>query len=165
MDTSKLNSLNVCFQILAKAMGHKRRITLFLSFDGIKIRDQSTSELLYHHTIPQISFISRDDTDMRAYGYVFGSSTIGHQFISIKTEKAALPVMAAIGQLFTAALERKKQAMMANEFKNHNSTTESLEEKRRRESSQTLRPPSPNFPSMPPPPPPIEAKVRFTKIK
>lgn len=72
-------------QILQRGLGgHKRKVHLFISFDGIKIRDANTSELLYHHSVPQISFISRDESDTRAFGYVFGSSSTGHQFIAFK---------------------------------------------------------------------------------
>ena len=73
--------------------GHKRRIHLYISFDGIKIQDALTSEEIFHHTVPQISFISRDETDTRAFGYVFGNSATGHQFIGIKTKKEAMVVM------------------------------------------------------------------------
>lgn len=76
--------------------GHKRRIHLYISFDGIKIQDSLTTEQLFHHTVPQISFISRDETDTRAFGYVFGNSTTGHQFIGIKTKKEAMVVMVSL---------------------------------------------------------------------
>ena len=65
----------------------------------VQIRDAQTLELLYHHLVPQISFISRDESDQRTFGYVFGCSQTGHQFIAIRTEKLALPVMNAIGNL------------------------------------------------------------------
>ena len=98
-------------QIIQKAMGgHKRRIHLYISFDGIKIADALSAEQLFHHTVPQISFISRDETDTRAFGYVFGNSTTGHQFIGIKTKKEAMVVMTTIGQLFSITLKRKRSA-------------------------------------------------------
>ena len=73
--------------------GHKRRVNLSVSFEGIKIFDAVTGEMLFHHSVPQISFISRDEGDPRAFGYVFGNSTTGHQFIAIKTKKEAMVVM------------------------------------------------------------------------
>ena len=98
-------------QIIQKAMGgHKRRIHLHISFDGIKIADALSAEQLFHHTVPQISFISTDETDTRAFGYVFGNSTTGHQFIGIKTKKEAMVVMTTIGQLFSITLKRKRSA-------------------------------------------------------
>lgn len=90
--------------------GHKRRIHLYISFEGIKIADAMSAEQLFHHTVPQISFISRDETDTRAFGYVFGNSTTGHQFIGIKTKKEAMVIMTTIGQLFSITLKRKRSA-------------------------------------------------------
>lgn len=92
------------------AGGHKQKINMFISFDGIKIYDSLMVDQLYHHTVPQISFISRDETDPRAFGYVFGNSTTGHQFIGIKTKKEAMLVMSTIGQLFAITLKRKRAA-------------------------------------------------------
>ena len=43
--------------------------------------------VIYHHPVNLISFISQDITDARAFGYVFGSTEEPHQFIAIKTEK------------------------------------------------------------------------------
>ncbi|OTF70108.1 Phosphotyrosine-binding disabled-like protein [Euroglyphus maynei] len=98
-------------KIIQKALGgHKRKINLFISFDGIKILDPQTNEELFHHSVPQISFISRDETDTRAFGYVFGNSQTGHQFIGIKTKKEAMVVMSTIGQLFAITLKRKRNA-------------------------------------------------------
>nr|XP_027199694.1 probable serine/threonine-protein kinase DDB_G0282963 [Dermatophagoides pteronyssinus] len=98
-------------KIIQKALGgHKRKINLFISFDGIKILDPQTNEELFHHSVPQISFISRDETDTRAFGYVFGNSQTGHQFIGIKTKKEAMIVMSTIGQLFAITLKRKRNA-------------------------------------------------------
>lgn len=71
-------------KIIQKALGgHKRKINMFISFDGIKITDPNSNEELFHHAVPQISFISRDETDTRAFGYVFGNSQTGHQFIGL----------------------------------------------------------------------------------
>ncbi|KAI7691487.1 Protein disabled [Sarcoptes scabiei] len=96
-------------KIIQKAVGgHKQKINLFIAFNGIKIVDSFTNETLFHHTVPQISFISRDETDTRAFGYVFGNSQTGHQFIGIKTKKEAMVVMSTIGQLFAITLKRKK---------------------------------------------------------
>ena len=98
-------------KIIQKALGgHKRKINVFISFDGIKILDPQTNEELFHHSVPQISFISRDETDTRAFGYVFGNSQTGHQFIGIKTKKEAMIVMSTIGQLFAITLKRKRNA-------------------------------------------------------
>ncbi|KAI2796251.1 Dab2p, partial [Blomia tropicalis] len=98
-------------KIIQKAVGgHKRRIHMYISFDGIKIHDAVTLEQLFHHTVPQISFISRDESDTRAFGYVFGNSATGHQFIGIKTKKEAMHIMQCIGQLFASTLKRKQRA-------------------------------------------------------
>jgi len=40
------------------------------------------------HAVHRISFISRDITDNRAFGYVYGIGEGKHKFFAIKTEKA-----------------------------------------------------------------------------
>ena len=47
------------------------------------------SQTTHHsHPVHRISFISRDLTDGRAFGYVFGAGEGKHKFFAIKTEKA-----------------------------------------------------------------------------
>ncbi|XP_071039927.1 disabled homolog 2 [Parasteatoda tepidariorum] len=66
---------------------HKRKISVAVSLQGIKIKDEKTGAVMYHHPVSLISFISQDITDARTFGYVFGSTSEPHQFIAIKTEK------------------------------------------------------------------------------
>ncbi|CAL1266539.1 unnamed protein product [Larinioides sclopetarius] len=68
---------------------HKQKIILNISLNGIMIKDEKSGELLHHHPIHKISFISQDTNDNRAFGYVFGSPQTGHEFFGIKTEKIA----------------------------------------------------------------------------
>jgi hypothetical protein len=40
--------------------------------------------VMHQHAIPKISYIWRDQTDARAFGYVYGAPDIGHRFVAIK---------------------------------------------------------------------------------
>ncbi|KAL2751503.1 hypothetical protein V1477_000661 [Vespula maculifrons] len=71
---------------------HKQRIAVQVSIDGLRLRDEKTSECLYHHPVHKISFIAQDMSDSRAFGYIFGSPDTGHRFFGIKTDKAASQV-------------------------------------------------------------------------
>ena len=71
---------------------HKQRITIHVTIDGLRLRDEKTSDSLYHHPVHKISFIAQDMTDSRAFGYIFGSPDSGHRFFGIKTDKAASQV-------------------------------------------------------------------------
>ncbi|XP_068234950.1 protein disabled isoform X2 [Palaemon carinicauda] len=88
---------------------HKQRIVVTVAMDGIRLRDERSSDCLYHHPVHKISFIAQDMTDTRAFGYIFGSPDAGHKFFGIKTEKAATQVVIAMRDLFQVVFEIKKK--------------------------------------------------------
>ncbi|OQR72660.1 hypothetical protein BIW11_10241 [Tropilaelaps mercedesae] len=97
---------------VVKASGeHKQRVSLTVSLEGIKVFDEKTHELMCHHPVHRISFISQDQTDPRAFGYVSGTPQGGHSFIAIKTEKAASQIVIALRDLFQVVLEMKQHEM------------------------------------------------------
>uniref|UniRef100_A0A2K6KAZ3 DAB adaptor protein 2 n=1 Tax=Rhinopithecus bieti TaxID=61621 RepID=A0A2K6KAZ3_RHIBE len=63
---------------------HKQRIWVNISLSGIKIIDEKTGVIEHEHPVNKISFIARDVTDNRAFGYVCGGEG-QHQFFAIKT--------------------------------------------------------------------------------
>lgn len=80
-------------KVAIRAAGeHKQRITINVTIDGLRLRDERTGDSLYHHPVHKISFIAQDMTDSRAFGYIFGSPDSGHRFFGIKTDKAASQV-------------------------------------------------------------------------
>ncbi|KAK2583225.1 hypothetical protein KPH14_009243 [Odynerus spinipes] len=88
---------------------HKQRIAVQVSIDGLRLRDEKTSECLYHHPVHKISFIAQDMSDSRAFGYIFGSPDSGHRFFGIKTDKSASQVVVAMRDLFQVVFELKKK--------------------------------------------------------
>ncbi|GFY59797.1 protein disabled [Trichonephila inaurata madagascariensis] len=88
---------------------HKKKINICVSLQGIKIKDEKTGAVMYHHPVSLISFISQDISDARAFGYVFGSTNEPHQFIAIKTEKPAFHVVLALRDLFQTVLNHKQE--------------------------------------------------------
>ncbi|KAK7501487.1 hypothetical protein BaRGS_00007291, partial [Batillaria attramentaria] len=71
----------------------------------------SFQTLLYTHPVHQISFISRDVTDSRAFGYIFGPGDGTHRFFGIKTASAAENLVLALRDLFQTVYEMKKKEM------------------------------------------------------
>nr|XP_036220077.1 protein disabled isoform X3 [Bactrocera oleae] len=97
-------------KIAIRAAGeHKQRITIHVTIDGLRLRDEKTGDSLYHHPVHKISFIAQDMTDSRAFGYIFGSPDSGHRFFGIKTDKAASQVVLAMRDLFQVVFELKKK--------------------------------------------------------
>lgn len=92
---------------------HKQRIIINISEEGIKLIDLRTATLLHHHPVHKISFISRDVSDRRAFGYIYGTEEKTHKFFGIKTEKAAENVVLALRDLFQVVYENKKKEMEA----------------------------------------------------
>uniref|UniRef100_A0A224YWT7 Protein disabled isoform n=1 Tax=Rhipicephalus zambeziensis TaxID=60191 RepID=A0A224YWT7_9ACAR len=90
---------------------HKQRVQLTVSLQGIKIRDDKTGELVFHHPVHRISFISQDASDARAFGYVCMTQDGCHRFIGIKTEKAASQLVVALRDLFQVVLEMKQHEL------------------------------------------------------
>ncbi|XP_042238476.1 protein disabled-like isoform X2 [Homarus americanus] len=116
LEVSEARGDRMCQEALAelkmavRAAGeHKQRIVINVAMDGIRLRDERSSDCLYHHPVHKISFIAQDMTDTRAFGYIFGSPDAGHKFFGIKTEKAASQVVIAMRDLFQAVFEMKKK--------------------------------------------------------
>ncbi|XP_072172938.1 uncharacterized protein [Diadema setosum] len=98
---------------LVKTSGeHKPRIIINVSIEGVRILDERTREVLHQHEVHRISFISRDPTDFRAFGYVTGEQG-NHKFYGIKTEKQADALVLTLKDLFEVVLDLKKQQIAA----------------------------------------------------
>ena len=103
------NSIQRLKAIIKGQKAHKKRIVMKVSYKGVRVFDEKTNELLYEHEVPQISFISSDDTDSRTFGYVCDVPNKAHQFICFKTSGPAIQVMTVISSLFEAVLDKKKK--------------------------------------------------------
>ncbi|OXB76740.1 UNVERIFIED_CONTAM: hypothetical protein H355_007015 [Colinus virginianus] len=76
--------------VAARSQGqHKQRIWVNISLSGIKIIDEKTGVIEHEHPVTKISFIARDVTDNRAFGYICGGEG-QHQFFAIKTAQQVL---------------------------------------------------------------------------
>lgn len=93
--------------VLAKKE-HKPPIFLKISLDGVHILDQKTNEVLHKHPVDRISYISRDPTDPRAFGYIYKNDKEVLQYIAIKTEKQASEVVLTLKDLFEVVFELRK---------------------------------------------------------
>ncbi|XP_029423661.1 disabled homolog 2 isoform X2 [Nannospalax galili] len=113
---------------------HKQRIWVNISLSGIKIIDEKTGVIEHEHPVNKISFIARDVTDNRAFGYVCGGEG-QHQFFAIKTGQQAEPLVVDLKDLFQVIYnvkkkeEEKKKAEEANKaVENGNETLLTLDD-------------------------------------
>ncbi|NWR75096.1 DAB2 protein, partial [Centropus unirufus] len=95
--------------VAARSQGqHKQKIWVNISLSGIKIIDEKTGVIEHEHPVNKISFIARDVTDNRAFGYVCGGEG-QHQFFAIKTAQQAEPLVVDLKDLFQLIYNMKKK--------------------------------------------------------
>ncbi|XP_071011764.1 disabled homolog 1-like isoform X1 [Oncorhynchus clarkii lewisi] len=90
---------------------HKQKVFLTVSFGGIKIFDEKSEVLQHHHAVHEISYIAKDITDHRAFGYVCGKEG-NHRFVAIKTAQSAEPVILDLRDLFQLIYQIKQREEM-----------------------------------------------------
>ncbi|NXX48947.1 DAB2 protein, partial [Tricholaema leucomelas] len=95
--------------VAARSQGqHKQKICVNISLSGIKIIDEKTGVIEHEHPVNKISFIARDVTDNRAFGYICGGEG-QHQFFAIKTSQQAEPLVVDLKDLFQLIYNMKKK--------------------------------------------------------
>ncbi|KAF3701813.1 Disabled -like protein 2 [Channa argus] len=95
--------------VAARSQGkHKQRIWVNISISGIKIIDEKSGVIEHEHVVNKISFIARDVTDNRAFGYVCGAEG-QHQFFAIKTAQQAEPLVVDLKDLFQVIFNMRKK--------------------------------------------------------
>ncbi|XP_063996050.1 disabled homolog 2 isoform X3 [Pogoniulus pusillus] len=95
--------------VAARSQGqHKQKICVNISLSGIKIIDEKTGVIEHEHPVNKISFIARDVTDNRAFGYICGGEG-QHQFFAIKTSQQAEPLVVDLKDLFQLIYNMKKR--------------------------------------------------------
>ncbi|KAL6107500.1 dab1 [Pungitius sinensis] len=90
---------------------HKQKVFLTVSFGGIKIFDEKSGVLQHLHAVHEISYIAKDITDHRAFGYVCGREG-NHRFVAVKTAQSAEPLILDLRDLFQLIYEIKQREEM-----------------------------------------------------
>ncbi|XP_009069401.1 PREDICTED: disabled homolog 2 [Acanthisitta chloris] len=104
--------------VAARSQGqHKQKIGVNISLSGIKIIDEKTGVIEHEHPVNKISFIARDVTDSRAFGYICGGEG-QHQFFAIKTTQQAEPLVVDLKDLFQLIYNMKKKEEEKEKKKN-----------------------------------------------
>ncbi|XP_035523901.1 disabled homolog 2 isoform X3 [Morone saxatilis] len=111
--------------VAARSQGkHKQRIWVNISMSGIKIIDERSGVIEHEHVVNKISFIARDVTDNRAFGYVCGAEG-QHQFFAIKTGQQAEPLVIDLKDLFQVIFNiRKKETEASQKGENGSAVVE-----------------------------------------
>uniref|UniRef100_A0A3P8RPN0 DAB adaptor protein 2 n=1 Tax=Amphiprion percula TaxID=161767 RepID=A0A3P8RPN0_AMPPE len=108
--------------VAARSQGkHKQRIWVNISMSGIKIIDEKSGVIEHEHVVNKISFIARDVTDNRAFGYVCGAEG-QHQFFAIKTAQQAEPLVIDLKDLFQVIFNMRKKETEAPQKGENGST-------------------------------------------
>ncbi|XP_058164233.1 disabled homolog 2 [Dasypus novemcinctus] len=108
----------------ARSQGqHKQKLWVNISLSGIKLIDEKTGVIEHEHPVNKISFIARDVTDNRAFGYVCGGEG-QHQFFAIKTGQQAEPLVVDLKDLFQVIYNVKKKEEEKKKTEEANKTVE-----------------------------------------
>ncbi|CAH6790588.1 Dab1 [Phodopus roborovskii] len=103
----KGESINYLGYKIARSQHHFKE-----SEGGLKVfplkSEQERNALQHHHAVHEISYIAKDITDHRAFGYVCGKEG-NHRFVAIKTAQAAEPVILDLRDLFQLIYELKQR--------------------------------------------------------
>lgn len=110
--------------VAARSQGkHKQRVWVNISLSGITVTDEKTGATLLEHAVNKISFIARDVTDNRAFGYVCGAEG-QHQFFAIKTAQQAEPLVIDLKDLFQLIFNMKKKEVEGSKKDENNKVME-----------------------------------------
>jgi len=90
---------------------HKQKILVNISLEGLKILDLMTGEVQHAHPVNKISFVARDLTDRRAFGYIFSAEDGKHKLFGIKTAKVAETLVLSLRDLFQVVYDLRKQEL------------------------------------------------------
>ncbi|CAM9106832.1 unnamed protein product [Bubo scandiacus] len=95
--------------VAARSQGQrKQKIWVNISLSGIKIINEKSGVIEHEHPVNKVSFIARDVTDNRAFGYICGGEG-QHQFFAIKTAQQAEPLVVDLKDLFQLIYNMKKK--------------------------------------------------------
>ncbi|XP_067294388.1 disabled homolog 2 isoform X1 [Pseudorasbora parva] len=110
--------------VAARSQGkHKQRVWVNISLAGITVTDEKTGATILEHAVNKISFIARDVTDSRAFGYVCGAEG-QHQFFAIKTAQQAEPLVIDLKDLFQLIFNMRKKEVEGSKKGENNKLVE-----------------------------------------
>jgi len=113
--------------VLASGL-HKQRIIVNVSLNGIKLLDDDSKMVQFVHPVEKISFISRDTTDRRAFGYIVEGEKNKFHFFGIKTGNAAEGLVLALRDLFQVVYDIKQKEKNAGKQQENKQQMENLQQ-------------------------------------
>ncbi|XP_066020701.1 probable serine/threonine-protein kinase DDB_G0281745 [Pocillopora verrucosa] len=129
------------FPLAKKKWRHKERVTLTISWEGIRIEDETTQKVQHTHPVKRILFVTPDPDDKKIFGYVCSQPdcSTGYELYALKSENAKIIIDAITVLLVESVNLRRRTGSAKKQVPSNSSNENQTEQEQLREEVNQLQ--------------------------